>query len=101
MRESQTLENKESITSTFLKTVSAFANYGSGEIIFGIADDGRITGIPGSIVPDCFLKEASLDTALMNDRISGVFPVLKPSVDAIGWSGNVTSVIISPRWRYL
>ena len=46
MRESRTLEYKESITNTFLKTVSAFANYGSGEIIFGIADDGRIIGIP-------------------------------------------------------
>ena len=45
MRESRTLEYKESITNTFLKTVSAFANYGSGEIIFGIADDGRIIGI--------------------------------------------------------
>ena len=46
MRESRTLEYKESITNTFLKTVSAFANYGSGEIIFGITDDGRIIGIP-------------------------------------------------------
>ena len=45
MRESRTPEYKESITNTFLKTVSAFANYGSGEIIFGIADDGRIIGI--------------------------------------------------------
>ena len=45
MKESRTLEYKESITNTFLKTVSAFANYGSGEIIFGIADDGRIIGI--------------------------------------------------------
>ena len=42
MRESRKLEYKESITNTFLKTVSAFANYGSGEIIFGIADDGKI-----------------------------------------------------------
>ena len=45
MRESRTLEDKESVTNTFLKTVSAFANYGSGEIMFGIADDGRIIGI--------------------------------------------------------
>ena len=45
MRESRTLEYKESVTNTFLKTVSAFANYGSGEIMFGIADDGKIIGI--------------------------------------------------------
>ena len=36
---------KESITKTFLKTVSAFSNYGDGQIIFGIDDDGNIKGI--------------------------------------------------------
>ena len=45
MRESRTLEFKEAITNTFLKTVSAYANYGSGSIIFGIADDGSVLGI--------------------------------------------------------
>ena len=45
MRESKYLEYKESVTNTFLKTVSAYANYGSGEIVFGIADDGQIIGI--------------------------------------------------------
>ena len=37
MREDKCLEFKENIQSnTFLKTISAFANYGTGEIIFGI-----------------------------------------------------------------
>ena len=45
MRESKYLEYKESVTNTFLKTVSAYANYGSGEIVFGIADDGQIIEI--------------------------------------------------------
>ena len=36
MKESKTLEFKESITKSFLKTVSAFSNYDGGEIIFGI-----------------------------------------------------------------
>ena len=45
MRESRFLEFKETVTNTFLKTVSAFANYGTGEILFGISDDGRIVGI--------------------------------------------------------
>ncbi len=36
MRESRFLEFKETVTNTFLKTVSAFANYGTGEIMFGI-----------------------------------------------------------------
>lgn len=45
MRESKTLEYKESVTNTFLKTVSAFANYGTGDIVFGIADDGTVKGL--------------------------------------------------------
>lgn len=45
MNETTTLEFKESITKTFLKTVSAFSNYGDGQIIFGIDDDGNIKGI--------------------------------------------------------
>ena len=45
MKESKTLEFKESVTATFLKTVSAFSNYGTGEIKFGIDDNGKIVGI--------------------------------------------------------
>ena len=42
MRETKNWEFKESITNTFLKTVSAFANYGDGEINFGVKDDGTV-----------------------------------------------------------
>lgn len=46
MRETRTLEFKENMNSnSFLKTISAFANYSNGEIIFGICDDGTIKGI--------------------------------------------------------
>ena len=45
MCESKFLEYKETVTNTFLKTVSTFANYGTGEIKFGIKDDGSITGV--------------------------------------------------------
>lgn len=38
MRETRTLEFKESINSnSFLKTISAFANYSNGEIILAFA----------------------------------------------------------------
>ena len=43
MRETRTLEFKETITNTFLKTVSAFSNYDGGIIIFGIDDKGNVT----------------------------------------------------------
>ncbi len=45
MRETNDLEFKESITKTFLKTVSAFANYGTGRIVFGVDDSGATIGL--------------------------------------------------------
>lgn len=45
MRETKTLEFKESVTKTFLKTVSAFANYGTGSILFGVDDSGAAVGL--------------------------------------------------------
>ena len=45
MKETKKLEFKESITNTFLKTVSAFSNYDGGKVIFGMRDDGTVAGI--------------------------------------------------------
>ena len=45
MRETKQLEFKEKITNTFLKTVSAYANYSGGSIIFGVDDVGNIKGL--------------------------------------------------------
>lgn len=45
MKENKNLEFKEKITNTFLKTVSAFANYDGGTIIFGINDSGEVAGL--------------------------------------------------------
>ena len=45
MKESKALEFKESLTNTYLKTVSAYSNYGSGVIQFGVDDSGRPVGI--------------------------------------------------------
>lgn len=45
MKENSTLEFKMDISKTFLKTVSAFANYNGGTIKFGIDDNGKIVGI--------------------------------------------------------
>ena len=45
MKETKKLEFKSDITNTFLKTVSAFANYEGGQIKFGVADDGKVIGL--------------------------------------------------------
>ena len=41
-RESSTLEFKSQYTKEALKAVSAYANYGTGTILFGVKDDGEV-----------------------------------------------------------
>lgn len=40
-RETATFERKEKVSRSFLKTVSAYANYATGQIVFGIDDKGH------------------------------------------------------------
>lgn len=47
--ESNILEYKSEISKTFLKTVSAFANYRNGRIIFGVNDLGITVGLKGDL----------------------------------------------------
>ena len=64
MRETRILEFKETITNTFLKTVSAFSNYDGGTIFFGIDDNGDIKGLLD-------VKQACLDIEnKINDSIT-------------------------------
>ncbi|QIH75867.1 AAA family ATPase [Macrococcoides canis] len=44
MIENKTTEFKEKVSNQFLKTVSAYANYGNGQIIFGVSDNGEYIG---------------------------------------------------------
>ena len=74
--------------------------YGSGDITLMVGVSlCQLTDVTSSITLDCELKEAFKGNALQNDHMSGEFPVLKPGSSAISWSGNVSSVVISPRWR--
>ena len=65
MRETRTIEFKETITDTFLKTVSAFSNYDGGIIYFGIDDNGDVKGLPD-------VKQACLD--IENKINDSIFP---------------------------
>lgn len=58
------LLTKNDINRTFLKTVSAFANYSGGEILFGVTDKGEAIGIDN-------FEQACLDMEnTINDSIS-------------------------------
>lgn len=63
MKESRQLEFKETISNTFLKTVSAFANYDGGSILFGVNDNGEAVGI-SDIEQKCLDIENSINDSI-------------------------------------
>ena len=69
MRETRILEFKETITNTFLKTVSAFSNYDGGTIFFGIDDNGDIKGLLDVNRPALTLKIKSMTVFHLNQTI--------------------------------
>ena len=44
-QETSTTVFKEQLTNSFLKTVSAYANYEGGAVLFGIDNDGKVVGL--------------------------------------------------------
>ena len=65
-----------------------------------INDNQTITlsSIDSYTMLDCELQDAYKETTNKNSTISGTFPVLKPGSNTISWTGNISSVIITPRW---
>ena len=75
MRETKDIEFKETVSNSFLKTVSAFANYDGGKIIFGIDDNGIVVGIDNT-------KRACLEIEnLINGNLEPV-PSYSLSIDS-------------------
>ncbi len=76
--------------------------YGSGDITLMVGTTiVELENISGSIVVDCVLKEAYQGSNLMNDHMTGDFPVLHPGANGVSWTGDVTRVVIRPNWRFL
>jgi len=75
---------------------------GDGDITLTINGvDIQLTGVSGSITIDSVLKDAYKGTTLQNSLMNGDFPVLVSGENTISWVGNVTSVQITPNWRWL
>lgn len=82
-KENQFLEFKQDRTKTYLKTVSAFANYHGGEIRFGVKDDGSLLPIDD---PQAFALDLENQ---INDSISPQ-PLYKIALN----SNNTVSLFI-------
>lgn len=80
--ENKYVEYKEAVTKTFLKVVSAFANYNDGKIIFGICDDGSVKGLA-----DPYKARIDIENAI-NDSIMPV-----PEYDITVNNNNKTVIL--------
>lgn len=63
IKEKFNIEMKKEVTKTFLKTVSAYANYNDGEIIFGIDDNGYLVGIE-NVDDECLRIEQMINDSI-------------------------------------
>lgn len=74
----------------------------SGE--FSLTVNGTIctvTDCSGRVVLDTELQEAYTGTMLINDKMTGAFPILSPGNNSLAFDGAVTKITIEPRWRTL
>lgn len=63
-KESARLEFKEKPTRTYLKTVSAYANYEGGKIVFGVDDKGVPIGLEGNLADIALFIENAVNDAI-------------------------------------
>ena len=76
--------------------------YGSGDITLMVGTQiVELEDISSQIFLDSEIQEAYKGTTSQNNHMSGEFPKLLPGMNAISWTGNVSSIVISPRWRTL
>lgn len=74
---------------------------GSDDVTFAINNNAvNITGLDTTITLDSETKNCYRGTLNLNNTVSltNKFPVLEKGANTISWSGNVTSVEITPRW---
>lgn len=79
--------------------------YGAVTLILGTGGAVELDGGTGpwTMIIDCEMKDClTADKGgFLNDWMTGNFPLLPPGDCNIAWSGNITSVIITPNWRWL
>ena len=91
----QFINNPYSVASEPVITVT-----GSGDITLMVGQYIiLLEDVEDSITIDSRLQEAYNDDELQNGKMSGDFPKLVPGQNAVSWSGNVTSIKVTPCFR--
>lgn len=83
MRETKNLELKLEVSNTFLKTVSAFANFGEGMILFGVDDNGEVYG---------FKNPTQICLDIENRINDSILP--KPDFELSVEDGNIVKLLV-------
>jgi len=79
-----------------------FKVYGTGTIDLDINGNViHLTNVVGHVTIDSDLMDCYKDTVLKNNDMSGDFPELVVGQNSISWTGTVTSVVITPNWRWM
>lgn len=53
------------------------------------------------VVIDSEKQDAYLGNVLKNRNMTGEFPILKSGSNTISWSGNITSIVVEPKSRWI
>ena len=76
--------------------------YGAGAIDLSINGNViHLTNVVDYVTVDASLMDAYKDTLLKNNDMIGDFPELIVGENTVSWTGTVTSIEITPNWRYL
>ena len=86
---------------TSLLNVTSAGQFSALELIARNGSFVELEGIEDSITLNSVIQEAYQGETLLNEKMEGDFPVLKPGNNLISWSGDVTRLVIAPNWRYL
>ena len=76
--------------------------YGSSDMTHIINDTFiELDTVSNGITINSVIREAYQESTLLNNKMEGDFPILKPGTNLISWSGSVTRLVVQPNWRYL
>ena len=74
--------------------------YGSGNITININGNSfTVKSVNSYVTIDSELKECYKDSTNMGKNMTGDYPILVVGNNTISWSGTVTKIELTPRWR--
>ena len=75
---------------------------GSGDVEITVGGTTfTLDDLAAPVTLDCAIPECYDGSGPRNDIMRGAFPILAPGDNVVSWTGNVSSITITPRWRTL